>query len=284
MAQQRRMGEADTARSVERLPRMREVMLDIVREGKRRAVVHAIAQVEVTAARARIAALKARGLEPPSMTAFIVYCVARAIAAHPHVHALRRGRELHLFDAVDVSTVVERRLPDGRAVPTSLVVRGANTLTLRQIHQLIRAAQQVELQGSSVGSDKQSRRASLLARLPRAVRQLVWWKVRRDPEFRKRNLGTVLVTAVGMFAEVGPTAWAIPLGSWPLTITVGTIGHVFVPDAQGAPRLAEMLNITLSVDHEVVDGGPVTRFAVDMRDMILACEGFDAFEAGAGAG
>ena len=279
MAGRMRLGGGDAARTVERMPRMREVILDVIGEGKKMAIVHGIAQVEVTGARARIAALKAAGIEPPSMTAFIVHCVARAVADHPQVHAVRRGRSVHLFDAVDVSTVVERQSPEGRPVPTSLVVRGAEALSLREIHARIRTAQSTQLRGSSVAEDARARRASLFARLPKPLRALVWWRVRRDPVFRKRNLGTVNVTAVGMFADVGATGWGVPVGSWSLTITVGTISQVFVPDEAGAPRLAEMLNVTLSVDHAVIDGGPVARFAVDLRNRIRDCDGFDAYEA-----
>jgi pyruvate/2-oxoglutarate dehydrogenase complex dihydrolipoamide acyltransferase (E2) component len=201
------------------------------------------------------------------------------VAAHPGVHALRKGRDLHLFEAVDIATAVERRLPDGRAVPTSLVVRGANVLSLREIHGQIRTAQEARLEGMSTAGDARAKRASRLAKLPKALRALVWWRVRRDPAFRKRSLGTVNVTAVGMFAEVGATGWGIPVGSWPLTVTVGTISQVFVPDEAGQPRLADMLNVTLSVDHAVVDGGPITRFAVDLRDMIRDGAGFEGFEA-----
>ncbi|WP_323037343.1 2-oxo acid dehydrogenase subunit E2 [Pararhodobacter sp.] len=272
------------ARRVARMPRHREVILDILREGHHHEHVHGIVQVEVTEVRARMQALVARGLPPPSMTAFIVHGTARAVATFPQVHAVRTGRSLTEFEDMDVSTIVERMLPDGTQVPASMIMRAANRAPLRAIHDQLRAAQEAELRGITLANDRLSRQANILARLPRPLRAVVWWLLRRSPVLRKRMIGTINVTSVGMFGELGVTGWAVISGPWPLIVTVGSISRVLRPGADGEPREAEMLNLVVAIDHAVVDGGPAARFIAHLIDTLEAGAGLDAFEASAVGG
>jgi hypothetical protein len=78
--------------------------------------------------------------------------------------------------------------------------------------------------------------------------------------------GTVQVTAVGMFADGGGFAIAPPtLAS--LLIVVG--GASKRPRAVGDRIEArDVLDLTLTIDHNVVDGAPATRFAADLRRLM----------------
>ena len=78
-----------------------------------------------------------------------------------------------------------------------------------------------------------------------------------------RETGTVQVTAVGMFAGGGGFAIAPPtLAS--LSVVVGGLSRR--PRAIGDRVLIrDVLDLTVSVDHNVVDGAPATRFAADLR-------------------
>ncbi len=284
MARGRTEGRGADARQVSAMPRHRAVILDILREGHRYEHVRAVVQVDLTRMRACSRDLKARGFEAPSLTAFIVHATARAVAAWTEVHGLRKGRSLIRFEDVDVSTIVERDLPDGTQVPASMIIRAANRAPLRAIHDQLRAAQQAELRGITLANDRQSRQANAMARLPRPLRALIWWWMRRAPVLRKRNLGTVNVTSVGMFGEIGVTGWAVSSGPWPLIVTVGTISRVLKRDDDGALHEVEMLNLVLSIDHAVVDGGPSARFAAHLIETIESGAGLDDFVASAGAG
>lgn len=265
------------------IPRFRDVVIDAVYEGHKVPKVHGLLQCPITGVRARFSEIRARGGTPPSMTAYIVYCVARAAAQNPGVHAIRRKRKLVLFSEVDLSTAVERRVDAHTTVPASLVLRSANRMSLREIHDTIRAAQKAPFDGISLGDDSKSRRASMLAALPRLLRKPVWWKLRRDPLFRKRTMGTVNVTAVGMFAKAGIRGWGMPVGSWPLTVTVGTIDKGFVPDKTGAPEAAEFVNLTMTVDHTSIDGAPAARFAAQLNKLLASGAGLDDYSGFDGA-
>ncbi|MGY1737533.1 2-oxo acid dehydrogenase subunit E2 [Geodermatophilus sp. SYSU D00684] len=81
---------------------------------------------------------------------------------------------------------------------------------------------------------------------------------------RARELtGTVQVTAVGMYAGGGGFAIAPPtLAS--LVVVVGGISRR--PRAVGeAVVVRDVLDLTVTIDHNVVDGAPATRFGADLR-------------------
>jgi pyruvate/2-oxoglutarate dehydrogenase complex dihydrolipoamide acyltransferase (E2) component len=76
-------------------------------------------------------------------------------------------------------------------------------------------------------------------------------------------IGTVQVTALGMFADGGGFAIAPPsLAS--LVIVVGGISTSAV-EVDGHLETVESLDLTVSIDHNVVDGAPATRFAAELR-------------------
>ena len=75
--------------------------------------------------------------------------------------------------------------------------------------------------------------------------------------------GTVQVTAIGMFAAGGGFAIA-PSTLASLTIVVGGLSkRPRVVDEKIAVR--DVLDLTVSIDHNLVDGAPATRFGADLR-------------------
>lgn len=94
------------------------------------------------------------------------------------------------------------------------------------------------------------------------------------PWFQKRSGGTVGLTAVGMFGK--GAGWGVPPPfPTPLMITVGGIGK-----KQGAiddqATLREYLSLTVSVDHDIVDGAPAARFVQRLEELIESSYGLDA--------
>ena len=77
--------------------------------------------------------------------------------------------------------------------------------------------------------------------------------------------GTVQVTAVGMFADGGGFALAPPtLAS--VLVVVGGLTVSRRPRVVGEEiAVRDVLDLTVTVDHNVVDGAPATRFGADLR-------------------
>jgi pyruvate/2-oxoglutarate dehydrogenase complex dihydrolipoamide acyltransferase (E2) component len=81
----------------------------------------------------------------------------------------------------------------------------------------------------------------------------------------KRYMGTVSMTAVGMFATGG--FWGIPVPNHTLQLTLGGIAEKPGVVA-GQVQIREYLSLTISIDHDVVDGAPAARFAQHLKELI----------------
>jgi pyruvate/2-oxoglutarate dehydrogenase complex dihydrolipoamide acyltransferase (E2) component len=212
-------------------------------------------QVDITAARQMLAAT-----DPPlSLTAYVVACVGRAAANHPEVHAYRdwRGR-LVQHRHVDVQVLIEVATGQG---PFGLVhvIRDADIRGVAEISAEIRA---VKGRPASTGNGRMlDTLAPTLGRVPGLYRMM--YAVMSRSHRLHDAIGTVQVTALGMFADGGGFAIAPPtLAS--LAIVVGGISTRPV-DVGGHIATIDQLDLTVSIDHNVVDGAPATRFAADLR-------------------
>jgi len=219
---------------------------------------YGLMEVDVTKAKRILASYD----PPSSLTAFVVASVARAAAAHPEVHAYRDwlGR-LVTHNHVDVTTLVEISTPQG---PFGLphVLRDAD---IREVDDLTAELRRVKREPVASASGRWLDRAAPIAtRIPGAIAAMYAVMVRSIAV--RQRVGTVAVTAVGMFAGGGgfgitpPTVMSLQVVVGGMTQRPRVIdGHIETRD---------MLDLTVSVDHNVVDGAPATRFGADLRHLI----------------
>jgi hypothetical protein len=100
--------------------------------------------------------------------------------------------------------------------------------------------------------------------LPILLSRFLLWMLGRYPQVLKKYWGTVTMTAVGMFGK--GAGWGIPIAGT-LMITVGGIGEKpGVVDGQIAIR--EYLSLTMSFDHDIIDGAPAARFTERLKELI----------------
>ena len=87
------------------------------------------------------------------------------------------------------------------------------------------------------------------------------------------ELGTVTLSAVGMVGN--GAGWGIPPSSpsvcW---ITVGGIGQKR-EEVDGQRTTREYLSLTVSFDHNLVDGAPAARFTERFKELIESGYGLD---------
>lgn len=240
-------------------PRMRRFALDAGYLGRRRHIVHGLLEVDVTKARHFIREHKSRTGETLSFTAFIITCLARAVDMHKEVQAYRNWRnQLIIFDGVNVNTMVEVESGGGK-VPMPYIIKAANKRTFRDIHDEIRATQ------ADPHSSVESKFMRWFLLLPAFVRRLFYWIVMRNPHLLRQYSSSVLVTAVGMFGKGG--GWGIPMPNFTLTVTLGGIAEK--PGVvEGRIEIREYLSVTISFDHDIVDGAPAARFTQQFRELI----------------
>jgi pyruvate/2-oxoglutarate dehydrogenase complex dihydrolipoamide acyltransferase (E2) component len=227
---------------------------------QRKSMIHGLLEVDVTRARTALRAYKARTGESLSFTAFLCACLGKAIDEHKAMQAFRvAGNRLILFDEVDICIRIEREVA-GRKYIVPDILRVANHKTFRELHDEIRAAQVADTHDALTRLDF----------LPVQLYRPFIWVVNRIARWRplvwKDTMGTVGVTSVGMFGR--GNGWGIPLAApTPLMVTVGGIGEKpALVDGRVTNR--EYLSLTVSVDHEVVDGAPAARFTRRLKELI----------------
>lgn len=250
---------ANTGYQVLPFPKIRRLMEDGGRLGREKHLVHGLFEMDVTAARQAIHAYRARTGEGLSFMAFVIACVGRAVERHKPVQACRAGGgRLVLFDDVDVNTMFEVEV-DGQKVIRPHILRGVNRKSLRDLHAEIRAFQ------ADHAASRESKLIDWFVLLPGWLRRGMLRLMLRNPHWRKEMNGTVALTSVGMFGAGG--GWGLPVSNHTLQITLGGIARrPALVNGQLAER--QMLCVTISFDHDIVDGAPAARFAQTLKELV----------------
>jgi pyruvate/2-oxoglutarate dehydrogenase complex dihydrolipoamide acyltransferase (E2) component len=239
-------------------PRDRRLVIGAMRAGRRATPMHGLLDLDVTEATRLL-----RQWEPAlSFTAFVVASVARAAAAHPEVHAYRNWRgELVSHRHVDVATIVEVDTAQG-PFPLAHVARDAGS---RDVADLTAELRRIKRDGRAQSESGWLARAAMVGTRVPGVIPVLYAAMGRSVRVRQR-IGTVGVTAVGMFAGGGGFG-ITPLTVMSLQVLVG--GITARPRAIGGDvQIRDVVDLTVTIDHNVVDGAPAARFGADLRQLI----------------
>lgn len=251
----------------------------------KRHTIHGLTQVDISEPRRLMREHRECTGEALSLTAHVVGCVARAVAEYPELNSIRRGGRLFLLEDVTVNTLVEREI-DGERVPEPLGIRMAQAKTFRKIHDEIRAAQtRDEPLGGLSGM-------TWVARLIPSFLFRTFIRIASRSVRMPMRYGTVSVTPVGMFGRPDHPLWLIPLSGSTVAVAVGGImswpaARRQAREGQGADRPTgelpeadqlshggghpgprELLCLTLSFDHDIVDGAPAARFTARLTELL----------------
>jgi pyruvate/2-oxoglutarate dehydrogenase complex dihydrolipoamide acyltransferase (E2) component len=228
--------------------------------GRARNNIHAIAEVDISAPRRFMTEHRQRTGESLSLTAFVIVCLSRAIAENPSMNSFRKGGKLIVLEDVTISTLVERDF-SGERVPEPFGISAAQSKTYRQIHNEIRAAQQHVSDG--LGGLSNTRWVRFI---PGFLLRTFIRAASRSISMQKR-FGVVGVTAVGMFAN--SAVWFVPLSAATVTVTVGGIVQKLVAHTGGLPETREHLCLTVTFNHDIVDGAPAARFLKRFSELLM---------------
>lgn len=274
-------------------PKMRRVLSVMLRSAQRKNMMHGLVEMDITKAHQYMREYKARTGVSLSLTAFIVTCLAHAVDENKAVQAYRKGKnQLVLFEDVDVTVQVERKVVGQKKPAESIsstktsqlnghssvngqhnyrvdtlfpyIIKAGNKKSFMEIHEEIRNAQKKNIEATL-----KYRALKWTASLPTFMIiffwRMLWWMISRYPRLQKNFGGTVGVTAVGMFGK--GSGWGIPTAAHTLDITIGGIGEKLVI-LDGNLETREFLNMTISMDHDIMDGAPATRFASRLKELI----------------
>jgi pyruvate/2-oxoglutarate dehydrogenase complex dihydrolipoamide acyltransferase (E2) component len=256
-------------------PSVRQFSADTGRIGREKHFVRALLEVDITDALQKIKAIRAPG-KKVSFLAWFIKVLADTVAAHPPVNGIHQGRSsVVVFKSVDVATVVEK-IVDGVRVPLPLVLRGANQKTYFQLNDEIQSAavQAVKDEGNFVlGKGEDASLLRLAAAMPQWLRLFIMRTfILGNPQRMQKMMGTVIVTSLGTVGRI--SGWIIPSSMHPLSIGIGSLSKK-PAIYEGTIQKRDILNLTIAVDHDVIDGMPAFRFVDDLVNRLESGVGLE---------
>lgn len=255
-------------------PRLRNFILDVMTEGRRKHTINLLFDADIHAARTLLAQYETQYGERISMTTYLAKSLACALNEDKSMQAYRLGKsKLVTFDDIDLAIMVEREIDDA-TMPVTLIVRAANQKPISVIQHELRAAKSTPLGENGLMSALEKQ----FFELPQVLRKFIWFFIRRDPYLFKQLAGTVGITSMGMHVS-GP-AVVIPITPMTLTLSIGAI-HTRLILEDGHPVEREYIQMNLGVDHDIIDGAPLMRFADRFKQILLSGDALEPHSADA---
>lgn len=220
--------------------------------------IHSFTEVDITEPRKILKDHYKRTGEKLSLTAYIVTCLAQVLKQYPQFNSFIKRGKLVLLDEVTISVLVEREF-EGEKVPEPVGIKQAQNKTFNRI--------QTEIREAKKQSDKKLGSLSnqtWINYIPGFLLKTFIRIADKNIKMAKRY-GKTGVTAVGMFSR--EPIWFIPHGTATVLLTVGSIVNRIVEfNRQIVAR--EHLCLTVSFDHNIVDGAPAARFMNQLVETI----------------
>jgi pyruvate/2-oxoglutarate dehydrogenase complex dihydrolipoamide acyltransferase (E2) component len=243
--------------TMHRIPPSRIATMDVVDAGTRRHHISALLEMDVTESRKNLRNIKRTGAEV-SFTGWILKAIAEAIREHPEAAAyLFNKKRMGTFHHINISTMVEKDV-EGKKVPIPLVIENTAEKSIAEI-----TAEISKAKGQNLSSDEWVLGRSpgfytkLYARLPGFVRRGIWNWIKRHPHLAYRQMGNVMVTSLIMLGR--SHGWFIHKSVHPISFGIGAVSRK--PWVIGNEvKIREILQMTVLLDHDVIDGAPMVRF------------------------
>ena len=251
------------------ISKKQQLIDDYTTEAKSKNLIWAFTEMDITEAQKKLRAHKEKG-ENISLTAFLIACYARSAEKFKYpINTLRIKKKKYVtFDEVDVMTNIEREM-DGLKKPVNYTVRNAHKKTLREIHDELKEARSAKKVEITTGNKGGKKLVKMIPKLPRFIRKMIIHKTFTDPFLKKKLLGTIGLTSVGMFGkDINQLGWMIHITPHTISVGVGSIEKKYEMTKEGTIKEREFLAVTVAMDHAIIDGGPATRFFRDFYLML----------------
>lgn len=249
----------------QKIIRSRIATFDIFEVGLGKHHINAMLEFDVTDSRAMLRDLRKKG-KAGSFNAWLVKVIGSVLHKHPEAAAyLYSKKKLIIFDDINVSMLVEKKTGDSK-VPIPLVIEKVNAKSALEIALEIENAKKQELTDSDIVLKKRSTTYQrFYYHLPGFIRRLFWTMLLKNPVAAYKTMGNVSVTSVGMIGRIN--GWFIHKSVHPVSFGVGSIIRKPVV-INNEIKVREILNMTVLVDHDVIDGAPMVRFLDDLTDYL----------------
>lgn len=246
----------------------RKLIIDGLDVGIQKHYIKGFIELDVTKARQLIRQYRRETGKSLSFTAFFMSCVLRALEENKSLNAGLKRNNIIIFEDIDISVAIEMAL-NGEKVPRLMVIRQAQKKSAQDINDEIETARTInQKEGDVVQGDARDIKPVLwLLKLPKFMRIPIWRHFLREPFFTKRMMGTVGITAVGMFGTISGWPDPIPTSNHTLSCALGSITKK-PRVVRGEILVRDILHVTLLFDHDIVDGAPAARFTDMLRNLV----------------
>jgi chloramphenicol O-acetyltransferase len=229
---------------------------------------YALIEIDVTEIRQKLRNERKKG-QNVSFFAFILSAIAKTMDENKELNHIRRGKKIYLFDEIDIDIPIE--LPqNGVLIPRKYIVRNAAKKTITEITLEIDNAKQSWKESGYAGEiDKWGQRwINFASKCPRWLFKIIAKQGSKNPFFTKKGFGTTYVSSVSGLSDV--SGFSLPYFAGqnrPLAFAIGNV--VKKPGVMGNEiKIREFLNITICINHDLVDGAPSARFINRLKNRI----------------
>jgi len=261
------------AYSYKSIPKSRIATFDVFSVGMRKHHVSAILEFDVTESRKRLKEFRKKGINI-SFNGWIIKAISGILQKHPEASAyLYSKKKLIIFNDINISILVEKKI-DGKKVPIPLVIKKTNHKSAQEITREIENARNQELSGNDIVINRDtSLSESLYYHLPGFLRRMVWRLMLGNPKFVYKKMGNAIITSVGMIGKIN--GWFIHKSVHPVSFGIGSVLKKPVV-VDNEIKIREILNMSILIDHDVIDGAPMVRFLNDLTKYIETGEFIDS--------
>ncbi|MBN1198678.1 MAG: 2-oxo acid dehydrogenase subunit E2 [Bacteroidales bacterium] len=247
------------------IPRSRIATFDTSAVALTKHHVSAMLEFDVTESRRRLQQLRRQGTLI-SFNGWLIKVIGTVLDQHREAAAfLFSKRKLIIFDEINISIIVEKKV-NGKPVPIPLLIEHANSKSAAEITAEIEKAKDQSISGTDIVLNRKSYfLENLYYSLPGFIRRTIWRVMLRNPRFVFRNMGNAVITSVGMMGKIN--GWFIQKSIHPISFGIGSIlRKPYV--IENEIKIRDILNMTILVDHDVIDGAPMVRFLNELTRLI----------------
>lgn len=248
-----------------KVPSSRIATFDTFSIGLKKHHVAALLEFDVTESRRKLQESRRGGINI-SFNGWLIKVIGSVLQEHPETAAYLRGkRRLVIFSDINISILVEKVI-NNEKVPIPVVIEKANAKSAKEITAEIETAKSQEITSDDIVINRQrSLSERLYYHLPGFVRRLIWKVMLANPGFAYKKMGNAAVTSVGMIGKVN--GWFIHRSVHPVSFGIGSVIKKPVV-INNEVKIRDILNMTILVDHDLVDGAPMVRMLKDLTEYI----------------
>jgi pyruvate/2-oxoglutarate dehydrogenase complex dihydrolipoamide acyltransferase (E2) component len=248
-----------------KIPRSRRTRFDIYSVGKKRHHISTLLEIDVTESLRKLEEHKKDGSKL-SFSAWIIKAISKAIQHHPEVAGyLINNKKLITFHDINIAIVVEKDLGE-KKVPFPLLIEKTNEKIMQEIYALIEKGKKQIISKDNIVPDRNSGSSGrFFTLLPGILRRVYWRYILRHPRIAHRKLGNAAIIFLGNIGNIN--GWFVHKTVHPASFGIGSIIRKSIV-IDNEIQVREILNMTVLLDPDVIDGEPMIRFLKDLTQLI----------------